>query len=229
MTKNFIIAIDGYVGTGKGTVGKWVAKALGFVYLDTGSMYRAVTLYAMRHELIDASDAEKIAMMADISLSYRYNDQTDNFDMYLHDENIEKEIRATVVWLNLPKIVPLQWIRDILVTLQRSLAKTWWVVMDGRDIGTVVFPDADVKLFLICDLETRVERRYKQLVEQWHIADKDTIRTEITLRDNTDYLGPNAVNKKADDATVIDTTRYTIQQYIDEIVEMVKKKQEVAG
>ena len=226
---NFIVAIDGYVGTGKGTIGKWVAKALGFLYLDTGSMYRAVTLYAMRHGLIDASDAEKIAMMTDMSLSYRHNNHTDNFDMYLHDENIEKDIRATDIWLNLPKIVPIQWIRNILVALQRSLAETWWVVMDGRDIGTIVFPHADLKLFLVCDLETRVERRYKQLLEQWHIADTEKIRTEIELRDYTDYLWPNAVNKKADDAIVIDTTRYTMQEYIDTIVTIVKNKLSASG
>jgi len=221
--KKYIIAIDGYVWTWKGTTAKWVAKALGYVYLDTGAMYRAVTLYAQNNNLLDADEATKVAMMDNIVLSYLYNKNTDHYDMVLNWENVEREIRKTSLALELHKIVWVWWIRKILVKRQQAYGKNGWIVVDWRDIWTVVFPDADLKVFLTCDLDTRLERRCKQLQEQWLSVDRTSIRKEISLRDSTDYLSINAVNKKADDAVEVDTTHTTIDQQITLILDMVKK------
>jgi len=221
--KKSIIAIDWYVWTWKGTTANGVAKNLWYVYLDTGAMYRAVTLYAQRNNLLDANETIKVTMMEDISLSYTYNEDTDHYDIILNGENVEREIRQTSLALQLHKIVGVTWIRNILVERQQRYGKWGWIVADWRDIGTVVFPDADLKIFLSCDLETRLERRCKQLHEQWLPMDKESIRKEIELRDSTDYLGINAVNKKADDAVEVDTTHTTINQQITIILDLVKK------
>ena len=219
--KKLTIAIDGYVGTGKWTTAKGLANRLGYMYLDTGAMYRAVTLYAKRNGLLDASEEEKIAMMDHIDLAFSYNDTTDHYDMILNGENIENEIRNTSLAMDTLKITGVTWVRESLVQKQKVYGELWAIVADGRDMGTVVFPDADVKIFLTCDLETRVERRYKQLLEQWLVADTDKIRAEIKARDDNDYLWNNPINKKADDAVVIDTSNCTIQEQIEKILDIV--------
>jgi cytidylate kinase len=218
MKKKLIIAIDGYVATGKGTTAKGVAKALWYTYLDTGAMYRAVTLYVVRQWLIDASKEEKIALMDHIELEFSYNTKTDTFDMILNGENVEKEIRKISLAENLHKIITIPEIRQKLVALQQNYGKDGWVVVDGRDIWTVVFPQADLKIFLVCDLEVRVLRRMQQLAAMDLPADEEKIRQDISVRDQTDYLGEHAVNKMADDAIMIDTSHITIHTQIEKIV-----------
>jgi len=222
--KKFTIAIDGYVWTGKGTTAQGVADALGYLYLDTGAMYRAVTLYAKRHNLLDASDKEKVAMMEAIELEFQYNAATKHYDMILNDENVEKEIRNTSLAMDTLKITDVQWVREVLVQRQKIYGEFGGIVADGRDMGTVVFPNAEVKIFLICDLDTRVERRFAQLEKQWLLADKDKIRAEIKARDDNDYLGTQPINKKADDAIVIDTSHCTIQDQIQKILDIVSER-----
>ncbi len=222
--KKLTIAIDGYVWTGKGTTAQGVADALGYLYLDTGAMYRAVTLYAKRHNLLDASDKEKIAMMDAIDLAFAYNQETKHYDMLLNGENVEKEIRNTSLAMDTLKITGVQWVREVLVQRQKIYGEFGGIVADGRDMGTVVFPNAEVKIFLTCDLDTRVTRRYAQLEKQWLLADKDKIRIEILSRDTNDYLWENAINKKADDAMVIDTSNCTIQEQIRQILDIIKQK-----
>ncbi len=222
--KKLTIAIDGYVGTGKGTTAKGVAQALWYTYIDTGAMYRAVTLYAKRNSLLDASDTAKASMMDHINLTFSYNSDTDHYDMCLNGENVEKEIRNTSLAMDTLKITGVKGVRESLVQKQRIYGELGGFVADGRDIGTVVFFDADVKVFLTCDLEIRVERRYKQLVEQGLTADKDKIRAEIKARDDNDYLWPQPINKKADDAIIIDTSNCTIQEQIDMILDIAKEK-----
>ncbi len=221
--KKLTIAIDGYVGTGKGTTAQGVADTLGYLYLDTGAMYRAVTLYAKRHNLLDASEKEKIAMMDAIELAFEYNKETNHYDMFLNGENVEKEIRNTSLAMDTLKITGVQWVREVLVQRQKIYGEFGGIVADGRDMGTVVFPNAEVKIFLTCDLETRVERRFAQLEKQWLLADKEKIRTEILSRDTNDYLGPHAINKKADDAITIDTSNCTIQEQIDKILDIIQR------
>lgn len=174
-------------------------------------MYRAVTLYFLRQGLLDASDIEKVAAMDQIHLDFVYNKKTDTFDMYLNDENVEQEIRKTDLALHMHKVVSIPGVRSKLVALQQAYGANGGIVVDGRDIGTVVFPQADLKIFLVCDLETRVVRRMQQLAAMDLPADEEKIRQDISVRDQTDYLGEHAVNKMADDAIMIDTTHITIQ------------------
>ncbi len=216
--KKIVIAIDGLSGTGKGTTSKGVAETLGYIYLDTWSMYRAVTLYMMRNWLIDASAEKKLLQLDQIELSYWLNSETWLKDMYLHEENIEHLIRTPDVWMNICKIANIPWIRRFLKDLQQSYWKQWWIVADGRDMWTVVFPGSAVKVFMTCDSSTRATRRVKQLEEQWKKADYDVVLQEILHRDNEDYLWDNPVNKKADDAYLLDTTDLTIQEQIDQVV-----------
>lgn len=217
MNKKLVIAIDGYVATGKGTVAQIIAHDLWYTYLDTGAMYRAATLYAYRHNLLDSDEQAKTEMMSQIDLSFLYNPETSHDDIFLNGENVEKEIRQTSLSLRMKSIVTSPVVRAALVEKQKKFALQGGVVADGRDMGTVVFPDADLKIFLIADLEVRAERRYKQLLESHHTADLDLIRQDIKQRDTTDYLGPQAINVKAADAITIDTTHLTIEEVVQKI------------
>lgn len=221
--KKITIAIDWLVATGKGTTATLVAKELGYMYLDTGSMYRAVTLYAMRNNLLDSNHADKVAMMDHITLHYAYNTKTEHDDIYLNGENVEKEIRSKKVAMQIYKIANVQGIRDILGALQFAYGKEGWIVADGRDMGTVVFPGAQLKFFLIGDIAIRTKRRYKQKIALWLDASYDDIHREILLRDQEDYLWPNAVNHKADDAIELDTTQHTIASQVAYVVNLAKR------
>lgn len=218
-----IIAIDGYVATGKGTTAQWVARALGYTYIDTGAMYRAATRYAREHGLLDADADKLVAMLDDCEMQFVRNDATQHDDMHINGINREKDIRSTDLALVMRPIVTCRPLREKMVEMQRTLAVWSDVVGDGRDMGTVVFPDAEYKYFLTCDVDVRVDRRVRQLVSQWLDADAEKIRHEIMLRDETDYLGPDAINKKSPDAQVIDTTLMTIDEQVDRIVSDVRR------
>lgn len=167
-----------------------------------------------------ASDQQKVAMVEAMDITRQYNTMTGRQDTYLDGENVESLIRKTDAMENMEPIVKCQPVRDAMARLQRQYGETGWIVADWRDMGTVVYPDADLKIFLECELETRVRRRVKQLQEQWLPADADAIRKETIERDQIDYLWPYAVGKKADDAIVVDTTHMTIEGQIREIVGM---------
>ncbi len=210
------IAIDGYSGTGKWTTARWVAKVLWYTYLDTGAMYRCATLYAIRHWLLDADDQTK----ADICqhLDIQFVDSDTGQHVLLNGENVEDQIRTTELALQMRPIVSCIPLRNNMIQLQKSFGTHGGIVCEWRDIATHVFPDAQLKVFMICDVDTRVTRRAHQLTEQWLVVDIEQIRKETIHRDNTDYLWPDAVNKKADDARVLDTTHMTISQQIDTVV-----------
>lgn len=221
----FVITIDGYVATGKGTTAMGVAKELWFRYLDTGAMYRAVTLYIKRKGMLEATDYEKTQLMDEIVLSFSHNLTTGHDDMLLNGENIEEEIRSTQLALDLHYIVPVQPVRERLVDLQRAFIHTWNIIIDGRDAGTVIFPQAQLKVFLIGERSVRIQRRYEQLVRKWLTADLDAVALEIDRRDHTDYLWPDAVNKPAEDACFLDTTHTTIPQQIACVVAWAQERQ----
>lgn len=214
----FVITIDGYVATGKGTTAMGVAQELNFRYLDTGAMYRAVTLYIKRKGMLEASDTEKAELMDEIILTFSHNLTTGHDDMLMNGENIEAEIRSTNLALDLHYIVPVQPVRERLVDLQRAFIHTWNIIIDGRDAGTVIFPQAQLKVFLVGDRTVRIQRRYNQLVHKWLIADLDAVALEIDRRDHTDYLWPDAVNKPAEDACFLDTSLTTIPEQIALVV-----------
>lgn len=170
-----------------------------------------------------ASDEEKVQMVTEMDITRQYNHVSGKQDAYLNGENVESLIRTTDAMDNMELIIKCQPVRDAMAVLQRQFGEKWWIVADGRDMGTVVYPDADLKIFLECDLEIRVIRRVKQLQEQWLSADPDAIRKETITRDTIDYLWPNAVGKKADDAIIVDTTHMTIEGQVNRIVAMARE------
>ena len=169
MTKKITIAIDGFSSTGKSTVAKQLAKELGYVYVDTGAMYRAVTLYALRKNFISEDNLDRDALVQELSLiklKFIFNPEAGFGEMYLNDENVEKEIRQMEVSQYVSKIAAIPEVREMLVAQQQEMGKEKGIVMDGRDIGTVVFPDAELKIFMTASAEERAQRRFKELQER---------------------------------------------------------------
>ena len=167
--RKITIAIDGFSSTGKSTVAKQVASALEYLYVDSGAMYRAVTLFALRNNLVDESDPhlEKlVAKLAEIDLVFRFNKELGYAEIYLNGENVEKEIRTLEVSNSVSQVSVVKEVREKLVDMQREIGKGKGVVMDGRDIGTVVFPDAELKIFFTASPDIRAKRRYKELLER---------------------------------------------------------------
>lgn len=220
LMKKLIITIDGYVATGKGTTAVWLARKLWYIYLDTGAMYRAVARYALAHDLMYADEVSKTEMMSQIDISFHYNRDTDHDDVYLNGDNIENEIRQTSLTSLMKPIVISPAVRTALWSLQRNIWSQWWIVVDGRDMGTVVFPDADLKLFLVGNTDIRAQRRYEQLIARWQTVLLSEIYNDIALRDDTDYLWPDAVNYQASDAITIDTSVLTIDEQIDMVYQL---------
>lgn len=222
--KSLTITIDGYVATGKGTTAIGLARKLGYIYLDTGAMYRAVARYAREHGLLESNEQTKADMMSQITISFHYNSETDHDDVYLNGQNIENEIRQTTLTSIMKPIVVSPVVRTSLWEKQRLIWSQWWIVVDGRDMGTIVFPDADLKIFLVGNIDIRAQRRYDQLTERWQIVLLEDIYHDIALRDEIDYLWSTAVNYKSEDAITIDTSVLTIDQQIDMVYKLVINK-----
>lgn len=217
-----IIAIDGYTGTGKWTTSMWVAQALWRTYLDTGAMYRATALYAIRHDMLWNTEEQMAEMMNDIHISFELNTAGEQ-DTYLNGENVEHLIRTSELWSKMKPVVISPIVRAALATMQAQYGKNTDLVADGRDMATVVFPHAQLKVFMICDIHTRALRRQQQLQSKWLPADLETISAEIQHRDNHDYLWSDAVNKMADWAKILDTTHMTIEEQIQQVVDRWKE------
>ena len=215
-----IIAIDGYVATGKGTTAMDLARKLWYTYLDTGAMYRAVAVYAIRHGLLDAPERDKQTMLRQITLSFHHNPETDHNDIMLNGENIEQEIRLTSLSSQMKPIVVSPSVRSWLGEEQKRIGQAGGIVVDGRDMGTVVFPHAELKLFLTGNIDIRAQRRYEQIASRWQDVTMEEIYADIELRDQTDYLGPDAVNTKASDAIEIDTSVLTIDQQVEQAYQL---------
>ena len=213
------IAIDGPAGAGKSTIAKVIAKKLGFIYVDTGAMYRAMALFIM-NEGIDPKDAEAInnkCKEADITIRYEDGEQI----VYLNGENVNSLIRTQQVGNMASLTSPNKEVRKKLVELQQKLAADTDVVMDGRDIGTCVLPDAEVKVFLTAGSRVRAERRYKELTAKGEACDIDIIEKEIIERDHQDMTREISPLKAADDATFVDSSYMTIEEVADTIIGMV--------
>lgn len=216
-----VIAIDGYVATGKGTTARLVAERLWWLCLDTGAMYRAATYLALRDGWIEADDEEKGIKIQQYTMEFYKNPETNHDDMRVDGENIESYIRTTEIGFRIKDVMAGKPLRRELCKKQRIFADVWPLVAEWRDMGTVVFPDAQRKFFLVCDIAARVERRYQQLLQWWKNPDRTLIRQEILFRDEADYLWPNAVNKRADDAIVIDTSDLTIEEQVEQILGLI--------
>ena len=215
-----IIAIDGPAGSGKSTIAKLIAEDLGLVYLDTGAMYRLVTLKALNDGILDF--LEKIIKMLDnLSIDIKEN------GFYLDDTDVSEEIRKPVVSENVSDIAAIREVREKMVDLQRKFSESKNVILDGRDIGTVVFPNADVKIFLIADAKERANRRYKELVAKGENVRMEEIYENILKRDEIDSTRKESPLKKANDAIEVDTTSKNIEEVKNEILYIIKQKNKI--
>ncbi len=213
---SYNIAIDGPAGAGKSTIAKKIAKRLGYIYVDTGAMYRAMALYLIR-EGVAASDAAQISARcreADISIGYENGEQI----VYLNGENVNGHIRTEEVGNMASASSPNPDVRKKLVELQQKLAASKDVVMDGRDIGTCVLPDAQVKVYLTADSRVRAERRYKELREKGVLCELDTIEKDIIERDRQDMTREISPLTQAADAVLIDSSRMTVDEVADAVI-----------
>lgn len=215
--KKIIIAIDGYSACGKSTTAKQVAIVLGYKYIDTGAMYRAVTLYFLDHHISLTNPKEIAKALSDIHVTFKVNSKNGS-DTYLNGLNIEKEIRKMRVSEMVSPISAIKEVRSAMVEQQRRMGKERGVVMDGRDIGTVVFPQAELKLFMTADMMVRAFRRQQELLEQKQLVDLDEVIENIRERDRIDTTRAESPLRQADDARVIDTTHVTIDEQVDEVV-----------
>ena len=211
-----IIALDGHSSCGKSTFAKRIARELGYAYIDTGAMYRAVTLASMEAGLFESTDAPAQELVVDlldgIELDLRFNSERQRTEIYLNSRMVEDAIRTMDVSAHVSYIAAISAVRKKMVEYQRALGKAKGVVMDGRDIGTVVFPDAEMKIFLTASLDVRAERRYKELIEKGMGAELEEVRENLQKRDHIDSNREDSPLKKADDALVLDNSHISVDQ-----------------
>ena len=212
-----IIAIDGPAGSGKSTIAKLIAEDLGLVYLDTGAMYRLVTLKALKDGILGNLD-KIIKMLDNLNIDIKEN------GFYLDEIDVSEEIRKPIVSENVSDIAAIREVREKMVDLQRKFSESKNVILDGRDIGTVVFPNADVKIFLVADAKERANRRYKELVAKGENVRIEEIYENILKRDEIDSTRKESPLKKADNAIEVDTTSKNIEEVKNEILNIVRKK-----
>src|SRR6478609_7952172 len=217
--RKIIIAIDGYSACGKSTTAKEVAKVLGYRYIDSGAMYRAVTLYFLDHHIALTNPREITKALDDIKISFVVNSKGVT-ETFLNGISVEKKIRKMKISENVSQVSAIKDVRVSMVAQQRKMGKEKGVVMDGRDIGTVVFPSAELKLFLTADILTRAFRRQRELLEREDMVDFDTIVANLNQRDLIDSTRKESPLIKAEDATVIDTTYVTIDEQVDEAIRL---------
>ena len=227
--KKITIAIDGHSSCGKSTMAKDLARRIGYVYIDTGAMYRAVTLFAMRHNLIANGqvDAAKLQEeMGNIHISLRLNPETQRLDTYLNGECVEREIRTMEVSRHVSLIAALPFVRSAMVEMQREMGKEKGVVMDGRDIGTVVFPHAELKIFVTASAEVRAQRRYDELTAKGEKCNYEEILENVKERDHIDSTRETSPLRQAEDAIVLDNTNMTIPDQENWLMDEYKKRTE---
>ena len=212
--KKIVIAIDGYSSCGKSTMAKDLAREVGYIYVDTGAMYRAVTLFAMRNGVFDADDnideARLKALLPDVKLTFKLNSETKLPEVCLNGECVERDLRTLEVSQHVSPIAALPFVREKLVEQQQAMGKEKGIVMDGRDIGTVVFPDAELKIFVTASAEIRAQRRFKELEAKGMPANFDEILQNVEQRDYIDTHRETSPLRQADDALVLDNSHLTI-------------------
>ena len=210
-----IIAIDGHSSCGKSTFAKSIAARLGYIFIDTGAMYRAVTLYALEHGAITSGivDEERIeAMLKDIDIDFRFNPQRGASDIYVNGDLVEGKIRTIEVSNCVSAVSSIAAVRHKLVAMQQSMGERGGVVMDGRDIGTVVFPDAEFKIYMTADAMVRAERRYKELTAKGDKVTLEEIYENVVSRDKADSTRAISPLRKADDAVVLDNSHMSVEE-----------------
>lgn len=226
--QKIIIAIDGYSSSGKSTLAKEIAKLLGYKYIDSGAMYRAVTLFALREGVINKShhvDETKLKKLIDhIHINFQYNQDKERQETYLNNENVEDEIREMEVSDNVSFISKIGFVREKMVSFQQEMGKEKGIVMDGRDIGTVVFPNAELKIFMNAKAEVRAKRRYLELKEKDVDVSYNEILENVKKRDHIDVTREESPLKKANDAIELDNSNMNRKEQLDWIIGLVKKR-----
>jgi CMP/dCMP kinase len=221
MQKKIIITIDGWSSCGKSTLAKQLAKELGYVYVDSGAMYRAITLYFLRNHVDWTDGAEVAEALQNIELEFRYNDKSQQSEIYLNDENVEYVIRDLVVAEKVSDVAAIKEVRAFAVAQQQKMGDKKGIVMDGRDIGTTVFPTAELKIFMSADSATRVERRFKEMFEKNPNITVEEVKNNLEMRDYIDSNREVSPLRKADDAVVIDNTNLSIEEQLAQALAMV--------
>ena len=222
-----IIAIDGHSSCGKSTIAKAVAARFGYVFIDSGAMYRAVTLFALCHNLIEngiVKEQELIGLLPEIKIEFRFNSEKQKSDTYLNGENVEDEIRQLPVSQNVSPVATIAEVRAEMVRQQQEMGKNKGIVMDGRDIGTVVFPEAELKLFVTASPEIRAQRRFDELTAKGETVSYDEILQNVQERDHIDSTRETSPLRKADDALVLDNSHMTREEQMEWVVEKVEEK-----
>ena len=225
--KKITIAIDGFSSTGKSTLAKQLAAALGYVYVDTGAMYRAVAYYAMQHNLVSETHLDAaglVAQLPNINLRFQFNPDLGFAEMYLNNENIETQIRTIEVSRMVSKVAEISEVRAKLVEQQQAMGKEKGIVMDGRDIGTVVFPDAELKLFMTASSKTRAQRRFDELVEKGQHVTFEEVLQNVEERDYIDTHRDDSPLVKAVDAIEIDNSSLSKKEQFELVLKLVNQK-----
>lgn len=227
MKKKLIIAIDGYSSCGKSTFARAIAKELNYIFIDSGAMYRTVTLYCMRRDFIGNGNINIegiIHELKDIHIEFVYNPDIAEYETFLNSEKVEKEIRGIEVSAYVSRISQIPEVRARMVELQRQIGVFKGIVMDGRDIGTVVFPDADLKIFMTASVEIRAKRRYDELINKGVNVDFEEIRKNIIARDITDENRDISPLRRADDAIILDNSRMKVEEQMNWVRQIIEKK-----
>ncbi|MDE5706952.1 MAG: (d)CMP kinase [Alistipes sp.] len=216
--KKIVIAIDGFSSCGKSTFAKAIAARLGYIFIDTGAMYRAVTLYALEHGAIESGvvDEERVAaLLDDISIAFRFNPERGASDIYVNGERVEGRIRSIEVSNCVSRVSSIRQVREKLVAMQQAMGRDRGVVMDGRDIGTVVFPDAEMKIFMTADPAVRARRRYDELHAKGEEVSLAQIEENVRSRDRADMTRAISPLRQADDAIVLDNSRMSVEEQME--------------
>jgi cytidylate kinase len=223
MFPKIIITIDGFSSCGKSTLAKQLAQKLNYTYIDSGAMYRAITLYFLRNNVDRSNESETRHALRNISLEFILNEHSGDSEIYLNGENVEFIIRDLVVAEKVSEVAALKIVRSFAVAAQQKMGMNKGIVMDGRDIGTVVFPDAEVKIFMVADEAVRVERRFAEMFDKNPNISLDEVRTNIAMRDYIDSNREVSPLRKAADAIELNNTHLTEKQQLDFALKLVRK------
>lgn len=224
MAKKIIITIDGWSSCGKSTLAKQLAKKLGYVYVDSGAMYRAITLYFLRNH-IDWTDKKEVkAALKEIHMEYHFNEKNETSEIYLNGENVEYVIRDLIIAEKVSDVAAIKEVRAFAVAQQQKMGSKKGIVMDGRDIGTVVFPKAELKIFMTADNAVRVERRFKELYEKNPNVTIEEVKNNLEMRDYIDSHREVSPLKKADDAIVLDNTNLSPEEQLQKAIVWTKER-----
>ena len=220
-----IIAIDGYSSCGKSTFAKQIAKTLGYIYIDSGAMYRAVTLYCLENNLIDKGEilmSKLLGKLDKIEIEFRFNQDSQLFETILNGENVEEKIRTVYISNYVSPVSKIKEVREKMVEIQRNLGKDKGIVMDGRDIGTVVFPDANLKIFMTASPAIRAQRRYDESIEKGQNVSYKEIEKNILSRDRIDERREISPLKRAHDALLLDNSHLSVEEQMEWVMKIIK-------